>query len=305
MLLISLWLSVTVPAASPQAGVMLSLRSGVTAPMALQAAKDVGAQLEHAGVPIAGVDDGTSCRGKKVCLLARARKKAWAVVVNVEVGAVLGDGTLRVEALSVDEDGRSLALVDVDGPPAELVEKARPQLEDPLAREVKTTLGIAPAPVAETPPPVEETPTAAPEPEKVVEAPPPVEETSETSIAEEPVERPSFTGARIAGLSVAGAGVAALVTSAVFFGQAGSAGSQVTSLCPAGQQCNNPEAFTAYEKSAGAQNTAAVLAGIGGAAVAAGLVVFFLNPGGSHEPSTAAALVPVPGGVVGTVGGRF
>lgn len=281
----------TSTAATPQAWVVLSRRTGVSAPKALTTATDVSAALKGVPLPIA-LEDLTTCKAKKVCLLDAARKKSAAVLVTVEVGAVLEDGTLRVEALSVDEDGKSLGVVDADGPVAGLVAKATPKLSGDFSTTLRNALGLVPPP---EPKPVPPAPLVDAKPVEPKPDPKPVE------VAAVPVEvgktaEPSFlTGGRLAGLIVGGAGAVALIVGGIFGLQASSGAAKVKMLCPDGAQCTNPEAFSVYKQAADAQNLGVALSVGGTAALAAGAVVFLLNPGGS---SATAMIVPVPGGVM-------
>lgn len=285
----------TSTAATPQAWVVLSRRTGVSAPKAMATATDVSAALKGVPLPIA-LDDLTTCKAKKVCLLDAARKKSAAVLVTVEVGAVLEDGTLRVEALSVDEDGKSLGVVDADGPVAGLVAKATPKLNGDFSTTLRNALGLVPPPEPKPVPPA-----------PLVDAKPietkPVE-TKPVEVAVAPVEvgkaaEPSFlTGGRIAGLLIGGAGAVALIVGGIFGLQASSGAAKVKMLCPDGAQCTNPEAFSLYKQAGDAQNLGVALSVGGAAALAAGAVVFFLNPGGS---SATAMIVPVPGGAIGSM----
>lgn len=296
----------TTHAATPQAWVVLSRRAGITSPKAMATATEVASKLK--GVPMAAaVEDLTSCKAKRVCLVEAARKKQAAVLVAVEVGSVLDEATLRVEGLSIDEDGKSLGVVEADGALATLVGKAEPKLAGDFATTLRTTLGLTPPPQPKVePPPVVPMVTApAPEPKKQPEVtPPPVEttpvETTPVVVAE---ARPFFTPGRIAGVAVAGAGAAALVVGGVFGAQASAGAAKVKMLCP-DAQCTNPEAFTTYNQAAQSQNLGVALSVAGGVALAAGAVVFLINPGG-EAPAASAVVVPVQGGVVSSFSMSF
>lgn len=275
--------------AAPQAWVVLSRRTGVSGPKAVATATEVASSLKGVPLPIA-LEDVTTCKAKKVCLLDAARKKQAAVLITVEVGAVLEDGTLRVEALSVDEDGKSLGVVDADGPVAGLVAKASPKLGGDFSMTLRNALGLVPPPEPKPvpPAPLVDAKPVEPPPVTVAAAPVEVGKTAEPSF---------FTGGRIAGLVVGGAGAVALIVGGVFGLQASASAAQVKMLCPDGAQCTNPEAFARYKQAADAQNLGVALSVGGAAALAAGAVVFFLNPGGS----TTAMIVPTPTGAMGSV----
>jgi hypothetical protein len=289
----------TTHAAAPQAWVVLSRRTGITGPKALAAAADVSSKLKGVPVP-ATVDDLTSCKAKRVCLIEAARKKQVAVLVTVEVGAVLDDATLRVEGLSIDEDGKSLGTVEADGPLAGLVAKAEPKLSGEFSTTLRSTLGLVPPPQ----PKVEPTPVVV---APLVTAPPPQEPTPASAVTVAPAvtaeAKPGFGAGRIAGLVVGGAGVAALAVGGVFLAQASSGAAQVKALCPEAQ-CSKPEAFTTYNQAAQSQNLGVALSVAGGVALVAGAVVFLVNPGAT-APAASAVVVPVQGGVMSSFSMSF
>lgn len=291
----------TTHAAAPQAWVVLSRRAGITSPKAMAAATEVASKLK--GVPMAAaVEDLTSCKAKRVCLVEAARKKQAAVLVTVEVGSVLDEATLRVEGLSIDEDGKSLGIVEADGTLPTLVTKAEPKLAGDFSTTLRTTLGLTPPPQPKVePPPVVPMVTAPPpEPKKQPEVTPPPVETP-VVVAE---AKPFFTPGRIAGVAVAGAGAAALVVGGVFGAQASAGAAKVKMLCP-DAQCTNPEAFTTYNQAAQSQNLGVALSVAGGVALAAGAVVFLINPGGDAPPAASAVIVPVQGGVMSSFSMSF
>lgn len=291
----------TTHAATPQAWVVLSRRAGITSPKAMATATEVASKLK--GVPMAAaVEDLTSCKAKRVCLVEAARKKQAAVLVAVEVGSVLDEATLRIEGLSIDEDGKSLGVVEADGALATLVAKAEPKLAGDFATTLRTTLGLTPPPQpkAEPPPVVPMVTVPPPEPKKQPEVTPPPVETTPVVVAE---AKPFFTPGRIAGVAVAGAGAAALVVGGVFGAQASAGAAKVKMLCP-DAQCTNPEAFTTYNQAAQSQNLGVALSVAGGVALAAGAVVFLINPGG-EAPAASAVVVPVQGGVVSSFSMSF
>lgn len=284
-------------AAAPQAWVVLSRRTGITSPKAMAVATEVTSKLQ--GVPMAAaVEDLTSCKAKRVCLVEAARKKHAAVLVTVEVGAVLDDATLRVEGLSIDEDGKSLGVIEADSPFAGLVAKAEPKLAGEFSTTLRNTLGLTPPPQPKVePPPVVPMVTAPPPEPKPEVVPAPV---TPVVVAE---AKPFFTPGRIAGVAVAGAGAAALVVGGVFGAQASAGAAKVKMLCP-DTQCTNPEAFTTYNQAAQSQNLGVALSVAGGVALAAGAVVFLINPGGD-APAASAVVVPVQGGVMSSFSMSF
>jgi len=114
-MVVGLVLSVVL-AVPPNSLVVVSKRSGVTAARALEVAAAVQKSLAAGGVPVTAAEDASKCNGKKVCLVNVGRSKKAISMVLVEVAAVLDDGLGRVEAISLEEDGRSLGVVTHDGP---------------------------------------------------------------------------------------------------------------------------------------------------------------------------------------------
>jgi hypothetical protein len=238
-----------------------------------------------------------------------ARKKNVPVVVTVEVGAVLKDGTLRVEALSVEEDGRQLSVAEADGPSDGLAAKVAPQIKSEFSAAVRKALGLTPppAPKAEPPPP--------PAPMVVAPAPPPT--TPPAASPEPPKTEPAavvtgpalsepsfFTPGRIAGLAAGGVGVAMVIVGGIFGAQASAGSARVRELCPMSVGCTNAEAFSVWSTAKGNEYTFIGLT-VGGALVAAGGVVLFLLNPGAEPPPASAVIVPVPGGAAGAFSVRF
>lgn len=286
--------------------VALSRHAGIAAPRALAIATEVQAKL--VGVPTAPpVVDFTACKTKRVCLLTSARNAGASVVVTVEVSSVLDDGALRVEALSVDDDGARIGLVKANGAVSELVKAATPELTEAFSSALRTTLGLVPPP----PPPTVVEP--APTPTPLVEAPPPppmVPVTAPAPSREVPAsvtqaaEAPFFSTSRLAGVGVGGAGAAALVAAGVFGLEAMSAAARAHQVCPPGPPCAETTALGDYTRAVHAQNTGVTLAVGGGVALVTGALLLWLNPG-APEPTVHALVVPVPGGVSAQVGASF
>jgi hypothetical protein len=309
MVLTTMLLGLSLYAApSPDTYVVVSRRSGVLRGQAFDLAVAVRQALIDERVPSSGLaDDATECGAKASCLLARARSKRASVLVTVDVGSVLEDVVVHLEALSVDEDGRRIVSVDVESSMKGAVDATRRQVANQVAPAIRAHLGLtAPTPVAApvvAPPPPSPPPT--PPPMVVTLQPEPVPAQATELVAPAASTAPFFTGRRIAGVGVAGAGVVALAVGAVMFSSAASASAQVAALCPAGQQCNSPEAFERYRSAAGAQNTALVLTGVGGVAALTGALLL-LWPGASSAASeTTAVLVPTRDGATFAVSGSF
>lgn len=293
---------VSVQAATPgETWVVLTRRSGVVAPRAIELAKAVSSQLTASGMPSTlSVEDLTKCNGKKPCLIELGRKKKVPAMVFVEVGTVLDEAFARAEAVSVEEDGKRLGVAEVEGVLETLGESLKARTAVSLVPPLRTLLGIAaPSPTVKETPPVAK-------PEPIVEAPPPLPEAEPVVLTQraQPEGRPFFTGGRIAGLLIAGAGVGTLIASGVFGGSAAGAAGKQARLCPPGQQCSDPAAFKAYNDAATAQNTSVVLLGVGVGLAAAGVVVMLLPPG-TDSPSAAVTMVPVQGGMAASLSGSF
>ena len=309
---------VSVQSAAPNVWVVLSRRSGVAAPKAMEVTKAVSSQLGNSGLSTLSAEDLSKCNGKKPCLLEQGRKNKVAAMVFVEVGTVLDDAFARAEAISVEEDGKRVALAEVEGPIDGLNEAMRAKVKTSLVVPRRQLLGVeTPLPADLDTPPVATGPKMKPEPEPtpepVAETPPPAPPATQVVATEPEPAKPFFTGGRIAGVVIAGVGAGVLIASAVAGGVAASNVSQQTSLCPNGMQCSNPAAFTAYNNAASAQNTSVALLGVGLGLAATGVVVMLLA-GGSSAPAQEAApaqesasfsIAPMPGGVAATLSGSF
>jgi hypothetical protein len=297
---------VSVQAAAPnEPWVVLMRRSGVAAPKAMEVAKAVSSQLGNSGIPSTmAVEDVTKCNGKKPCLIDLGRKKKVPAMVLVEVGTVLDDAFARAEAISIEEDGKRIGVAEVEGKLESLSEALRARVAVSLVPPLRSLLGIEAPPPAEV---VKETPPVKPEPVSEVPPPmPPVEKPVEVvTAAPEPESKPFFTGGRVAGLIIAGAGAGTLIVSGIFGGIAAGAAGEQRTLCPEGTQCSNPAAFTAYNNAASAQNTSLVLMGVGVGLAAVGVVVMLIPSGNSEAPAASVTMMPVPGGMAASVSGSF
>ncbi len=300
-LVVGLAVLVSVQAAAPtETWVVLTRRSGVVAPRAMDAAKAVSSQLNASGIPSTlAVEDLTKCNGKKPCLIELGRKKKVPAMVFVEVGTVLDEAFARAEAVSVEEDGKRLGVAEVEGVLETLGDSLKARTALSLVPPLRALLGLTAPRLANEAPPVAKT-------EPVVEAPPPLPEPEPVLVTQPaaPEGKPFFTGGRIAGLIIAGAGAGTLIASGVFGGSAAGAASQQAKLCPSGQPCTDPAAFKAYNDAAAAQNTSIVLLGVGVGLAAVGVVVMLLPPG-ADAPSAAVTMVPVQGGMAASLSGSF
>jgi hypothetical protein len=106
--------ALTVPSADVT--VIESRRSGVTKKASHGVVELVTSELVKGGVNAqASLEAEPVCQGKKPCVLALGRKLKSAIVVTVEVLTVLDDSTVRIEALSIEEDGRRIGVADYSG----------------------------------------------------------------------------------------------------------------------------------------------------------------------------------------------
>ncbi len=292
--------------------VVVTSRSGVPAPRALETARAISAVLVKANVPSATpVDDLSSCKSKKPCLVAKGKAKGVPAMVLVEVGVVLGDGVGQLEAISVEEFGKKIAGAQVEGPgdalSGLLVEKTSSVLVEPL----KELLGLKVVPAVvkpvEPPKPVEivkpvEPPPPAP-PVVVAEVfPPPPLPANEVVAPVEPPKPAFLTLPRIIGMAAAGVGLVAVVLGSVFLGEAASASRAIDAACGATRDpCSSLTANQAYARGYQAQGLGLPML-IGGSAVAiAGAVLFLLNPQPAAPSTPAVSFMLLPGGAGASV----
>lgn len=286
MLALTLALSVQLAAADarPEAWVVVSRRSGVAKPQALDFARALGKALNERGVPTpTPVEDASSCNAKVPCLVDLAQKKGVGVLVTVEAGSALDEVVLHVEALSVEEYGKKVGTFDFTGTAAGFNTGLKDKVEEFFAPAVRGVLGLGqvaakPEPVVEKKPdPV----VVTPKPEPVVEPVAPVVVAKQAD---------GLSPVRIVGIAGMAVGGALLITSAVFgIRTLGFAGTK-NSLCPADAACHDPAAFTAYNNGASSQNTSVALLVTGAVVAAAGAALFVLDMGnGSSATVTPAA----------------
>lgn len=115
-MVLSLFALAVVCAAPPDVLVVETRRSGVTKKAAHSLTSLVAAQLQKGGVTAEAVlEQSAVCQAKKKCLIDLGKSKKSPVVVSIQAVAVLDDLTIRVEAISVDEDGRELATIEHSG----------------------------------------------------------------------------------------------------------------------------------------------------------------------------------------------
>jgi hypothetical protein len=283
--------------AKPEAWVVVTKRSGIAKPATTEFAKTISETLTSKGVPnTTEPADLTSCGGRLMCLLEAAQKKKVSVLVTVEAASVLEDVVIHSDAISIDEDGKKIGAFDYEGPGRAFSADLAKRIDDSFVPAVRSTLGIAAAPIAKAevvkpessvPPPTEATP------------PPVVAKTEAPAVVvEKPAPSSGMSGQKIGGIVVAAAGAVGLLVGAGMGGKAlGSAGTR-SNLCPEGKPCTNPAAFTAYEDSRSAQTIATACTITGAVLVAAGAVLFFVDFGGGASVAAAPAVSGDGAGVV-------
>lgn len=296
-------------AAPGEAWVVLTRRSGITTAQAMELTRAVSARLSEDGVPNSlAVEDLSSCSGRKPCLVELGRKKQVQAMVLVELGTVLDDAFARAEAVSVEADGTRLGLAEVEASSSRLSEALVAQVRVVLTPALKSALGVEPAPVVATPAPTPE-PEAAPIPpplppveQPIALTPVPFPQPAPVEVVSAPVQRaPYFTGSHVVGVVLLGLGVGGLVGAAVLGGEALTQVGTQTRLCPRGQICEDPAAFTAYQSAVASQSTGLVLAGVGGGLAITGAVLMAIP----HREKPTVSFTPLPGGAAAVVSGSF
>lgn len=281
-------------AATPRAEVVLARRSGVATARAAEIVAAV-AEVIRPSVDGAAPVDASACKGKRACLLEGARKRGSAYLITVEVGAALSEGSLRVELLSVEEDGRSLALAEADGPVESLVTRVRPALEARVMPALRQVLAPTPAP-----PPRRDVPEAPPaSPPPVVAVPAPASAAPVAAVQASSAPATGLSGQKAGGLVVGAVGLVGLGIGAGFGAVALSGREALLRRCPAGTACSDPAAYGAWQNATQAQTIGAIAAGLGGAALVTGLVLFFAAPTSSTTVSLGAT--PLIGGAFADV----
>ncbi|MCA2977462.1 MAG: hypothetical protein INH41_30120 [Myxococcaceae bacterium] len=150
---------VTTALAAPDIGLALTKRSGVSKPVGVARARLVGSKLNLDGEP----EDFTECQSRLPCVLKAARAKKWAALVTVETANVLSEGIIAVRLISVDEDGRQLAVGEARGPEESLdrnldqgllvMRSALRAMEEALAASTRRATPPDKMPLADLPPP--------------------------------------------------------------------------------------------------------------------------------------------------------
>lgn len=280
MLALTLAVSVALGAAEarPEAWVVVSRRSGVAKPQALELGRMLTKALVERGVPApTAVEDASSCAAKVPCLVDLAQKKGVSVLIAVEAGSALDDVVLHVEALSVEEFGKKLATFDFTGPAKDFNAGLKDKVEEFFAPAVRNVLGLGTVAKVEEkkpePPPVAEVkPQPVPEEKKPEPAPVAAVETKASSGG-------GMTPLKVVGIAAMGVGAILLGTSAGLGVTAMGKTSERRTLCPDNMPCTNPKAFDLYQSAGGLQNAGLVTLGVGLALAAAGAVLFILDLG--------------------------
>ncbi|MBL8950327.1 MAG: hypothetical protein JNK82_06100 [Myxococcaceae bacterium] len=292
MLALTLALSLHLGAAEarPEAWVVVSRRSGVAKPQALEMARNLSAALAERGVPTpTPAEDATSCNAKVPCLVELAQKKGVGVLIAVEAGSALDDVVVHVEALSVEEFGKKLSTFDFTGSSKEFQANLKEKLEEFFAPSVRNVLGLGTT-VAKPEPVVEKKP----DPVKPIEpAPTPVEKKPEPAPAPAAVATASSDSGtsplKIVGIGAMAVG-AVLLGVAVYFGvNTMGLENQRKALCMPGAQCTNPEAFDLYSRAGSSQTIGIGLAVAGGIVAAVGATLFVIDLGGGSSATVTPA----------------
>jgi len=296
MLALTLAVSLQLGAAEirPEAWVVVSRRSGVAKPQAIELSRVLAQALAERGVPTpTPVEDATSCNAKVPCLVDLAQKKGVAVLIAVEAGSALDDVVLHVEALSVEEFGKKLSTFDFTGPAADFQKDLKQKVEEFFAPSVRNVLGLG-APVAKV------EPAPKPEEKKPEEAKPAVEPAPEPQPEKKPEPAPAvvtkpaetergMSPGRIAGIAGMAGGAILLGVAAGFGVNTMGLESQRKALCMPGTQCNDPAAFDLYSRAGSSQNIGVALAVTGGILAAAGAALFVMDLGGGSSATVTPA----------------
>lgn len=275
-------------------GVALTRREGVTKAQAQGVINATLETLREGGLGVAPLLDPGACGTKRTCLVGLARKKELEVLVVLEVANVIDDGVLRAEAVSVDEDGKRIALVEYEGNLSKLADvratlkKLVPQVQSTLnaAKAAAAAPVVAAAPAAEPARPPAPAPVVAapapqppPAPAPVVTPAPAVTAPAPASVAQAP--QPSSGGSGLSAVGVAlliagGVGVAgAGLFGVLALGEAG----KVDALCPVRTKCSSLDSANVFFDNAERWQTIGLVSLIAGSALAAtGLVLLLAAP---------------------------
>ena len=273
--------ALTITSQASDITVIEARRSGVNVKDSQSVVQFVAAELVKAGFRAEAMFKGVpSCQGKKPCLLAFGKKLKVPVLVTVESVAVLEDATVRIEAMSIEEDGKRLGVTTHNGVLSNRegialrVRELIPGLEKVVTMQ-KPEEPVKPPVVA----PVVVAPVVKPvEPPVVITEPQPTEKT------------PFFTNQRVAGAVVGVTGVALLAAGAAFGFEALREDKAIDTACGGAANrgtCMNEEATRAYSRAKLNEGLGIGLAAGGGAAVVTGVILFLTGGARSSGPTVA------------------
>jgi hypothetical protein len=147
----------------------------------------------------------------------------------------------------------------------------------------------APAPAATTPPPSEPPPAS---------APPPAAPADDTSSSPSSSSASPGSGQRTLGLVIGGVGIAGLATGGIFALLANSAKSDYQQHCGsnigAPATACDPQGISGHQDASTKATVSTIAFAVGGAALAAGVLLFFTAPHGDSAPQVGIG----PGGIV-------
>jgi hypothetical protein len=272
-------------ASAPAPWVVLTRRQGVAQPSAAAQLAAVRGVLVEGGVATPPVGDLTKCQRKLPCLISEAKAKGASVLIAVESARVVDEAVVKVDLLSIDEDGRKVESVVAQGPNATILDVLSTQTRTVMLPAVKRALGLTEVPpVVVAPPPaplpiVVTTPPPPPPPVSVVE-PAPTPATSSTFVRWVP---------GLVGVAAAGAGVGVFL----------SAATERERLTAGGLEMNEVRPLVESGKTKEGVGVGLMVGG--GAAVLASVIWALAAP---KAPATAS-LVPHATGAALVVGGSF
>jgi hypothetical protein len=293
---LSLLVALALAAQTHDVAVIETRRSGVSKKESAALVQLVADELVKGGVRAAVVEAASNCQGKRQCLSAVGQKLGVAVLVTVETASVLDEVTVRVESISVDEDGKRLGVFDYTG---DLTKKGviAPKIAAliPLMERVVTVKKVEPVAVKPVETvvikPADSIAVKPAEPIVVKQVDPSSMKSADPIVIEKKgatVEKPFFNSTRTIGAIVGGLGVAALGTGFAFLGMASGKSKEIDGYCGGDAARTNctPDAITKYAEAQSQQTIGIGLAAGGGAALVTGALLLLL--GGDSEST------PVP-----------
>ncbi len=275
-----LLLGVLAQTPQPTAWVALARRQGIAATTANERLAELEAQLAAARVPLAAAGDVTSCQRKLACIVKAARARGAQWVVIVEVARVLEQEIVKLDVVSVEEDGRRLASAIYDGPAAQAREGMAEQVKAKVLPALAPLIPAAPPPAAPPPAPAP-APEEKPDPVVIAPATPAPQPVPAPVIVTEPPPPPKHGfDLRVPGFIAAALGVGGLGTAVALGVLTLQQSSVYSERCGMLAQCNDTAALRAYDRAATFQDAGLAAAVTGAALLAAGLVLIFLGRSG-------------------------